>query len=111
VSAFDEILLTEGLRIVRTPIKAPNAIAFAERFVGTLQRECLDRILILGRGHLEFGLAGCCTNTMRRQHDGTEFVHSFTAGVGADFDRERTGWALFRGRSDNSMYPRQDIKQ
>jgi putative transposase len=38
---------------LRTPIKAPKANAFAERFVGTLRRECLDRILILGRGHLE----------------------------------------------------------
>jgi putative transposase len=56
VSAFDEIFLTEGLRIVRTPIKAPKANALAERFVGTLRRECLDRILILGRGHLEFVL-------------------------------------------------------
>jgi putative transposase len=49
VSAFDDIFRTEGLRIVRTPIKAPKANAFAERFVGTLRRECLDRILILGR--------------------------------------------------------------
>jgi putative transposase len=53
VSAVDDIFGTEGLRIVRTPIKAPKANAFAERFVGTLRRECLDRILILGRGHLE----------------------------------------------------------
>jgi putative transposase len=52
-SAFDEIFLTEGMRIARTPIRAPRANAFAERFVGTLRRECLDRILILGRGHLE----------------------------------------------------------
>jgi putative transposase len=56
VSAFDEIFRSEGLRIVRTPIKAPKANAFAERFLGTLRRECLDRILILGRGHLEFVL-------------------------------------------------------
>jgi putative transposase len=53
VSAFDEVFRTEGLRIVRAPIKAPKANAFAERFVGTLRRECLDRMLILGRGHLE----------------------------------------------------------
>ena len=53
VSAFDDIFRTEGLRIVRTPINAPKANAFAERFIGTLRRECLDRILILGRGHLE----------------------------------------------------------
>jgi putative transposase len=53
VSAFDVIFETEGLRIVRTPIKAPKANAFAERFVGTLRRECFGRILILGRGHFE----------------------------------------------------------
>ena len=56
VSSFDEIFRTEGLRILRTPIQAPRANAFAERFVGTLRRECLDRILILGRSHLEFAL-------------------------------------------------------
>ena len=53
VSAFDEIFRTEGLRILLAPIQAPKANAFAERFVGTLRGECLDRILILGRGHLE----------------------------------------------------------
>jgi putative transposase len=51
--AFDEVFLTEGLRILRTPVQAPKANAFVERFVGTLRRECLDRMLILGRGHLE----------------------------------------------------------
>jgi transposase InsO family protein len=53
VSAFDEIFRTEGLGILRTPIKVPKANASAERFVGMLRRECLDGILILGRGHLE----------------------------------------------------------
>jgi len=39
--------------VVRTPIRAPRANAVAERWVGTVRRECLDRLLILGRGHLE----------------------------------------------------------
>jgi transposase InsO family protein len=49
---FDEVLRTEGVRIIRTPIRAPRANAFAERFVGTHRRECLDHVRIYGRRHL-----------------------------------------------------------
>jgi putative transposase len=41
------------MRIVLTPIRAPNANAFCERWVGTVRAECLDWTLILGRRHLE----------------------------------------------------------
>jgi putative transposase len=51
--AFDEILQTEGIKVIRTPLQAPNANAFAERWVLTLRADCLDRIIILGRRHLE----------------------------------------------------------
>ncbi len=51
--AFDEIFRTEGIRVIRTPVQAPNANAHAERWVRTLRADCLDRILILGRRHLE----------------------------------------------------------
>jgi putative transposase len=51
--AFDEVFRTEGIRLIRTPIQAPNANAHAERLVRTLRADCLDRILILGRRHLE----------------------------------------------------------
>lgn len=50
---FDEVFRSEGMRIVLTPIRAPNANAFCERWVGTLRAECLDWTLILGRRHLE----------------------------------------------------------
>jgi transposase InsO family protein len=56
-SSFDEVFRTDGIRIIRTPIRAPRANAFAERFVGTVRRECLDRMLIFGRRHLECVLA------------------------------------------------------
>jgi putative transposase len=51
--AFDEVFRTEGIRMIRTPIRAPNANAYAERWVRTLRTDCLDRILIVGRRHLE----------------------------------------------------------
>ena len=44
---------SEGIEVIRTPIQAPNANAYAERWVRTLRTDCLDRILILGRRHLE----------------------------------------------------------
>lgn len=50
---FDEVFRSEGLSIIRTPVRSPRANAFAERFVGTLRRECLDWVLVLGRQHLE----------------------------------------------------------
>jgi len=50
---FDEVLRSEGVSIVKTPIRAPRANAFAERWVRTARAECLDWILVLGRRHLE----------------------------------------------------------
>jgi putative transposase len=51
--AFDEIFRSEGIKFIRTPVQAPNANAFAERWVRTIRADCLDRILILGRRHLQ----------------------------------------------------------
>jgi transposase InsO family protein len=51
--AFDEVFRTEAIRVIRTPIQAPNANAHAERWVRTLRADCLDRVLILGRRYLE----------------------------------------------------------
>jgi transposase InsO family protein len=51
--AFDEVLRTEGVEIVRTPFRAPKANAFAERWVGTVRRDCLDWLLICSRRQLE----------------------------------------------------------
>jgi len=51
--AFDDLFRSEGAEIVPTPVRAPNANAFAERWVGTVRVECLDWLLIVGRTHLD----------------------------------------------------------
>ena len=56
-TAFDEVLAGNGARIIKTPVRSPRANSFAERYVGTLRRECLDHLLIYGEQHLRQVLA------------------------------------------------------
>jgi putative transposase len=51
-AAFDAVFNGADIAVLRTPVRAPRANAIAERFVGTLRRECLDRLLITGPRHL-----------------------------------------------------------
>jgi len=53
IDSFDEIFRTEGLKILRTPVRTPVANTFAERWIGTLRRELLDRTIIWNRRQLE----------------------------------------------------------
>jgi putative transposase len=52
-NVFDEVFRSEAVEIIRTPFRAPKANAFAERWVGTIRRDCLDWILIVSRRQLE----------------------------------------------------------
>jgi putative transposase len=51
-AAFDEVLAGNGTRVIKTSVRSPRANSFAEWYVGTLRRECLDHLLIYGERHL-----------------------------------------------------------
>ncbi|MCW2881309.1 MAG: integrase catalytic region [Sphaerisporangium sp.] len=55
--AFDAVFTAIGVRLILTPIRAPRANAIAERWILSARRECLDRMLIVGRRHLQHVLA------------------------------------------------------
>jgi putative transposase len=52
-----EFLEREGVRIMRTPVRAPNCNAYAERFVRSIKEESLNRVILLGEGHLRRAVA------------------------------------------------------
>jgi putative transposase len=56
-SMFDAVFVSEGIQIIKTPIRAPRANAIMERWIGSLRRELLDRMLILNARHLRRVLA------------------------------------------------------
>jgi transposase InsO family protein len=49
---FDQVAAASGVRILRTPFRAPRANATCERFLGSVRRECADHVLVLGERHL-----------------------------------------------------------
>jgi len=56
-SMFDTIFTSEDIQIIKTPIRAPRANAITKRWIGSLRRELLDRMLILNTRHLRQVLA------------------------------------------------------
>ena len=56
-AAFDGVFSGNGTRVIKTPVRSPRMNAICERLVGTLRRELLDRVLILGEAHLRTVLA------------------------------------------------------
>ena len=66
---FDAVFASEAIRILRTPMRAPRANAIAERWIGTVRRELLDRMLILNQRQLEVVLAEYVAHfNIRRPH-------------------------------------------
>jgi transposase InsO family protein len=64
-------LIEAGIRVVRTPYQAPNANAYAERFVRSIKHECLNRVILLGERHLRQTIAAYVEHYHReRNHQG-----------------------------------------
>jgi len=53
VDAFDEVFRTEGFKILKTPVRTPVANSYAERWIGSIRRELLDRTIIWNRRQLQ----------------------------------------------------------
>jgi transposase InsO family protein len=72
-TTFDEVFRSEGIRVIKTPIRSPRANAYAERWVRTVRTECLDWSLIFGRRHLERILREyACHYNGQRPHRGIQ---------------------------------------
>ncbi len=72
-ASFDEVFRSEGARVIKTPVRAPKANSYSERFVLTARHEVTDRILVLGRRHLDQILRGFAEHYNEgRPHRGLE---------------------------------------
>jgi len=72
-SSFDAVFQSERIEIIRTPFRAPNANAYAERWVRSVRQECLDQPFILNEAHLHQVLTEYVTfYNERRPHQGLE---------------------------------------
>ena len=72
---FDEVFKAEGIRILRTPWRAPRANAYAERFIRTVRNECLNRVFILNERHLRSVLTTYVDHYNReRPHRGLDLI-------------------------------------
>jgi hypothetical protein len=97
--AFDAVFHGEGMRVIRTPLRAPNANAHIERWVGTARRECLDWLLIFSRRQLERVLRVFVEHYGCKSSGWTAGGSFARVGVGAgDRELKRRGWGCLLPR-------------
>ncbi|HEY7415541.1 MAG TPA: integrase core domain-containing protein, partial [Ktedonobacteraceae bacterium] len=98
-SSFDVVFASEGIKVVLTPFRAPNANAYAERWVRSVREECLDYLLIINERHLRHVLTEYCWYyNHARPHQGIEQQipesTNHHPGIGAVQRREILGGLL-----------------
>jgi len=72
-AVFNAIFKAEGVEVIKTPVRAPKANAFAERWIRSVREECLDRLIILDQRHLHYVLTEYLDYYNRaRPHQGIE---------------------------------------
>ena len=89
----------EGVRIMRTPVRAPNCNAYAERFVRSIKEECLNRVILLGERHVQRTMAEFMAHDhAERNHQGlgNELIQPLkrTNAAGSVRRRQRMGGML-----------------
>lgn len=88
-----------GVRVIKTPVRAPLANSYAEQFAGTLRRECLDHVLRLGERHLRGFLNPklCLSNRLRRAlaRLWARRAEQFAAAARFDLDEPRAAQRLY----------------
>jgi transposase InsO family protein len=89
-AAFDNVFAAAGIEVLRTPVRAPQANAYAERWVGTVRREVLDRMLIFGCRQLQSVLAEYADHYNVTRHARTRTARSSTNASDAPFPRWRS---------------------
>jgi Integrase core domain len=83
-AAFDEIFRSEGIQVIHAPIRAPQANAYAERFVRAIRAECPDWLLIVGRRHLEHVLRTYTSHYSRERPHRALALHPSESATAVD---------------------------
>jgi hypothetical protein len=106
--SFDAVFQATGTRILRTAVQVPRMNAICERLAGTLRRELLDRVLILGEAHLRAVLAEYQVhyNTARPHQGIAQRVPDGSRLTVTDLDRDRIHRKPRPGRPDQRICAR-----